>query len=58
MMTQKTTEAEKLIRYNCPVGITFDATIVIYDPNGIHTFNGSPLVFNFENSATATACCA
>ena len=51
MMTQKTTEAEKLIRYNCPVGITFDATIVIYDPNGIHTFNGSPLVFNFENSA-------
>ena len=60
MMTQKTTNAEYLIRYNCPVGIVYDVIIVIYDDNGVSRVsytvpgpaaNNSPMVFKFQNNA-------
>ena len=51
MMTQKTTTADYTTRYNCPVGITFDATIVIYDNNGVVSAGGSPMVFVYQNNA-------
>jgi hypothetical protein len=59
MMKQQKTDAEAITRYNCPVGVTFDAVIVIYDKNGIvkatNTYvNNSPMVFKFDGNARKT----
>ena len=54
MLSQKTTQAERLIRYNCPVAITYDAVIVIYDQNGVRSVNSSPMVFSFTGNARTT----
>ena len=57
MMIQKTTNADYITKYNCPVGITFDATVVIYDNNGVATgyssgtANGNKMVFSFQGTA-------
>ncbi len=34
MLKQKTTDAEAVTTYNCPIGITFDVAIVIYNKDG------------------------
>ena len=51
MMTQKTTTADYTTRYNCPVGVTYDATVVIYDKNGVYSVDGSPAVFAYQSNA-------
>ena len=51
MIQQKTTDAEAETRYNCPVGVTFDAVVVLYDKGGVYKVNNTPAVFEFNNSA-------
>ena len=53
MISQKTTNAEATIKYNCPVGVTFDTTVVIYDKDGVRSSSvtGTQMVFSFTGTA-------
>ena len=54
MMQQKTSTAEFLTNYNCPVGVTFDATVVIYDKDGVYKVDNTACAFKYHNNARKT----